>query len=50
MSEQRVSGGQICNGGLHEVKKSCDIGLDPLLDPSYLTNIESTRPLHNEVL
>jgi hypothetical protein len=29
VSEQRVRGGQVCDGGRHEVKKSRDIGLDP---------------------
>jgi hypothetical protein len=36
VSEQNVSRGQVCNGGLHEVKKSRDFGLNPLLNPSYL--------------
>jgi hypothetical protein len=36
VSEQRVRGGQVCDGGRHEVKKSRDIGLDPLLNLDYL--------------
>jgi hypothetical protein len=36
VSEQRVSRGEVCDGGLHEVKKSRDFGLNPLLNPDYL--------------
>jgi hypothetical protein len=37
VSEQRLRRGQVCDGGRHEVKKSRDIGLNPLLNLDYLT-------------
>jgi hypothetical protein len=40
--ERRVSRGQVCDRGLHEVKKSRDFGLDPLLHAGYLTSISSS--------
>jgi hypothetical protein len=43
VSEQRVRRGQVCDGGRHEVKKSRDIGLNPLLNLDYLSSFKVLR-------